>query len=484
MVTSLEQDLKLMTHPLYAQLKRYLQGALSLPTPKAGTKQFFIVPVSSGIDSTAVAILMRVFHPDLPLTFVFTDTGNEVEGTEAALDKLEAFTGQKIIRLRPPRTLLDTVEAQGNYLPSARQRYCTTVAKLKPYQQFIAALKRMHGPDTQFVSFVGVRADEPEREGMQWSDDSAVTVFPLQQWGLDKAAVNELVQEVVGIPTYYAGKSRSGCAICIHSRRSEVISMVENDTATFDQAVRTETMPEDYGTVLKFLPKSVCSMTGVGRNWLTLAIPNELGGSAMAWADAKGASGARNGMSLFGGDSQIYYVAVEHHFGKVDPFAASKEVFFQKFVTFSTSLGGLTTALKHHTLHRYQTKELWGHGSAESLAGEHFIGIYTVELDDAAEHIPVKPEGVYSWQSDGKTLLEVRKVKYLLEQILLTEGLRQESKSPVKQRASEAQKLLSKIDSDYGRVLQAKLYDRPALSCLIDDMDITDGPTVCNACSR
>lgn len=99
-------------------------------------------------------------------------------------------------------------------------------------------------------------------------------------------------------------------------------------------------------------------------------------------------------------------------------------------------------------------------------------------------HIPQKPEGVYSWQSDGKTLLEIRKVKFLIEQILLTEGLRQDSKSKDQVLQAEAKAMLSKIDIEYGRILNARMYDRPALSCLIEDMDITDAPVMCNACSR
>jgi 3'-phosphoadenosine 5'-phosphosulfate sulfotransferase (PAPS reductase)/FAD synthetase len=210
-----------MKHPLYSQVAKYITGQLTLPEAKPGMKQFFLVPVSSGIDSTAVAIVLKVLYPDMPFTYVFTDTGNEIAGTEEALDRLEAVLGVKIIRIRPKVSLLDKVEAQGNYLPSPRQRYCTQIGKIAPFKQFMAALKQMHGDNTQFVSFVGVRADEPEREGVQWADENAVTVFPLQQLGFDKAAVNKLVQEVTGIPIYYANKSRSGCALCINSRRSE-----------------------------------------------------------------------------------------------------------------------------------------------------------------------------------------------------------------------------------------------------------------------
>ena len=467
-----------MKHPLFHQVSKYVTGQLSLPEPKAGTKQFFLVPVSSGIDSTAVAIVLKVLYPHLPLTFVFTDTGNEIAGTEAALDRLESVLAIRIIRIRPKISLLDKVEAQGNYLPSPRQRYCTQIGKITPFKQFMAALKQMHGENTQFVSFVGVRADEPEREGVQWADDTAVTIFPLQQLGFDKAAVNKLVQEVTGIPIYYANKSRSGCALCINSRRSEVISMIETDTSTFEQAVRTETMPEQYGNVLSFLPRSVCLMTGAARNWLQLAKPEEMGGAGMAWTGERGKTGARKSMTLFGAESQIYYVAVEHHK------AASGDIHYQKFITFSGSLGGVVTALKHHTMHRYQTKELWGYQSEAELAGEQFIAIYEVEIDDATVHVPEKPQGVYSWQSDGKTLLEIRKVKFLIEQILLTEGIRQDCKANDPSLRQEAKTMLSKIDTEYGRILNARMYDRPALSCLIDDMDITDAPAMCNACSR
>ena len=274
-------------HPLLKQISRYFKGCIELPKPTPGKKQFILCPISSGIDSTAVAIVMGLLFPELPIVYIHTDTGIEVSGTSDAIDKIERFTGKQVLRIKPPLSLLDYIEANGNYLPSQRQRFCTQVAKIKPYKALIKALELKH-PDAEFISLVGIRADEPSREGMVWTEGNITSVFPLKMLGLDKQAVNRIVAESVGIPHYYAARSRSGCHTCFFMRRSEIVEMIHREVEGMRQAAKTECLPEDYKAIVCKMPKSVTERTGVARNWLKMAMPTELGGHKLQWHNERG----------------------------------------------------------------------------------------------------------------------------------------------------------------------------------------------------
>lgn len=468
------------THPLYKTLARHLKckmPELELPGAEAGKKQFFLCPISSGIDSTAVAVVLTILYPGLPIVYIHTDTGIEIDGTEEAIDRIEQFTGQKVFRLRPAKDLLQIIEDQGNYLPSSRQRFCTQVAKIRPYKNFIKALEAKH-PEAVFVSFVGIRADEPGRSGVVWTEGNITSVFPLRQLGLDKTAVNAIVSETVGIPHYYAARTRSGCFTCFFQRRTEIIELIKRSASEMERAAKSECLPAEYAAVLNNLPKSVCSQLGVSRNWLKMAVPAELGSAKMDWSNERGVvkSSKGNQDDLFSTGSKTLFCAVEHH---VLP-GREADVHFQRFVVYSTTMGGLKTALKQHYFHRLNTRNLFQIDSEQELASRLKLGIYVIEIDDGEQELPSAPEESYTWQSDRQPIALIKKTAYMLEQVLLEEGLKQDAKSGDR----FAGELLGKLGHSLGKLLHGSLYVPPTFEELQDDADITEGPIVCNACSR
>jgi len=215
-----------------------------------------IVGVSSGVDSTAVALVIAALFPELEIAYIFTDTGAEVEGTHQQLDKIEKLTGKSILRIAGKNDLFEIIESQGNFLPSQRQRYCTRMTKIMPLQAHFAKLKQVHGKDLSIASYVGIRADEPSRKGGVFND-GVKSYFPLQSLGLDRQSVYTLVDRWVGIPAYYMDKSRSGCEICIFSRRSEVIARVQKDSELVVRASKMEPLAEDDRAKLLDVPVSV-----------------------------------------------------------------------------------------------------------------------------------------------------------------------------------------------------------------------------------
>lgn len=92
-------------------------------------------------------------------------------------------------------------------LPNWRQRWCTRVLKIEPCLAFLA----QHQPATLYV---GLRADEPEREGIY--GDAATYRYPLREWEWGVEDVWAYLNERgVCIPR------RTDCARCYDQRLVE-----------------------------------------------------------------------------------------------------------------------------------------------------------------------------------------------------------------------------------------------------------------------
>jgi 3'-phosphoadenosine 5'-phosphosulfate sulfotransferase (PAPS reductase)/FAD synthetase len=143
--------------------------------------------------------------------FVCTPTGDELPEMVAHWDRVEKLLGQELIRLQ-----VDTLEGlivKQNALPNWRQRWCTRMLKLEPYGEVLASLAKL-GPVT---SYVGLRADEPLREGGVFVRVPEVTIrFPLREWGWGLKEVRGYLDEKgICIP------KRTDCGLCFFQRLGE-----------------------------------------------------------------------------------------------------------------------------------------------------------------------------------------------------------------------------------------------------------------------
>ena len=145
-----------------------------------------VVAASGGADSTAMALEMAERGEFFDL--LFTRTGNELPGVLEHLHKLAEHTGARLYE--PPAPTLMELIREFKALPNWRQRWCTRLIKIVPC---IAWLKAHPGR----TLCVGLRADEPERQGL-YGEQAAYRLVKraIERAGLSRRAKRLIVFDV------------------------------------------------------------------------------------------------------------------------------------------------------------------------------------------------------------------------------------------------------------------------------------------------
>jgi len=205
-----------------------------------------VLGLSGGRDSAALAVFMRQTYPELDIGYFFTDTGKELPEVYEFLGRLEGFLGKPIKYLNPDRDFDFWLREYGNFLPSPRTRWCTRQLKLRPLERWI---RDDLNAGTRVVSYVAIRADEPERIGMHATHPNLEVRFPFREHGLDKAAVLDLLESSgLGLPTYYRWRSRSGCTFCFYQQKIEWVRLKREHPEAFEEAKRYEKTALEHGS--------------------------------------------------------------------------------------------------------------------------------------------------------------------------------------------------------------------------------------------
>jgi 3'-phosphoadenosine 5'-phosphosulfate sulfotransferase (PAPS reductase)/FAD synthetase len=185
-----------------------------------------ILCLSGGKDSSALAVYMRDRLPEME--YVFCDTQKELQETYEYLAKLEAFLGKPIVRLNAEAGFDHWLQVYNGYLPSPRMRWCTRLLKIRPFEDYVG--------DDPVSSYVGLRADE-DREGYISTKPNITAHYPFRSDGIVEADVYRILEEAgLGLPAYYAWRSRSGCYFCFFQRKSEWVGLLEKHPDLFEKA--------------------------------------------------------------------------------------------------------------------------------------------------------------------------------------------------------------------------------------------------------
>ncbi len=247
-----------------------MQDVLNSYKNKEGYR--FIISVSGGKDSAALAIYLKEKYPELPFEYLFCDTECELPETNEYINKLEALLGVKVTRItareevlkmggKPGRNSFDIYLKQkyGGYMPSPRSRWCTGILKIKPFETYIGK--------SFAYSFIGIRGDE-DREGYipkktHIITDSAednvkadsprkkppvishksniIPVYPFKEDGMGLEDIKAILEDAgIGLPEYYEWRSRSGCYFCFYQQIGEWQGLLEHHPDLFKKAMEYE----------------------------------------------------------------------------------------------------------------------------------------------------------------------------------------------------------------------------------------------------
>jgi 3'-phosphoadenosine 5'-phosphosulfate sulfotransferase (PAPS reductase)/FAD synthetase len=186
-----------------------------------------VVGLSGGKDSTAMAVRLRQLQPDQEFTYICTPTGNEPQEMVDHWFDLEH-------RLRSPLQKLtnNTLEYWIEHyraLPNWRQRWCTRLLKILPTIEFLT-------DNAPCVAYVGLRADEDEREGIYGVIPGVTQVYPMRddwEW-IESDVWRFLAAEGIKIP------ARTDCEWCFGQRLIEWKRLWQNKPHSYARAVELE----------------------------------------------------------------------------------------------------------------------------------------------------------------------------------------------------------------------------------------------------
>jgi len=203
-----------------------------------------VLNVSGGKDSSAMALLMAGRVRDLEhfkqdgMEYLFCDTQKELPETYEYLSRLEAALGSKITYLNAKAGFDHWHKVFGGFLPSPRNRWCTKLLKLKPFEA--------HVGNDPVISYVGLRADE-DRAGYISTKPNIQTRYPLREAGLDYERVIQILEDSgLGLPTFMKwGRTNSGCTFCFFQTPYEWVKLHETYPELFDEAMSYETRDPD-----------------------------------------------------------------------------------------------------------------------------------------------------------------------------------------------------------------------------------------------
>ena len=210
------------------------------------TSERHVLGLSGGRDSAALAVYMRQHHPELDIEYFFTDTGKELPEVYEYLGRLEGFLGQPILRLNPDRDFDFWLKQYNDFLPSPQTRWCTRQLKLRPFEQWLRP--KLEDGETIY-SYVAIRSDEEYREGYASKNDKLIVRLPFKEVGIDKAGVLEILDGAgLGLPAYYAWRSRSGCTFCFFQQKIEWVRLKEHHPEAFEEAKSYEKHSVEHGS--------------------------------------------------------------------------------------------------------------------------------------------------------------------------------------------------------------------------------------------
>lgn len=205
-------------------------------------KEYHILSLSGGKDSTALAFFMKEYKPEIfeKIELVFCDTECELPETYDYLNKIEVFLNKKITRLKPEKSFEHYMSIY-NHLPSIAQRWCTVELKTKVFRKYVDKIFKKSGKGIIYL-YIGIRADEAKRtENSKNKDECIKAIYPFVENSLFKKDIESILENCgIGIPEYYKWRKRSGCYFCFFQSKNDWLNLYEHHPLLYNEAMKYE----------------------------------------------------------------------------------------------------------------------------------------------------------------------------------------------------------------------------------------------------
>lgn len=221
-----------------------------------------VLSLSGGKDSTAMLLLMLERGEDIAAVAYF-DTGWDFPEIREHIDKLEAYIGQKIVRLRPRQSFDDMLtrlpyrarkeglDEVGYGWPASYRRWCTAY-KTQALDTFANALTFEHGP---LAKCIGLAADEEGRVKRRKSKLKFVTLrYPLVEYGITEQEALSICKKHGFFEGGYTTILLGFPASAAHYRVSRTCESSTSTTRTCGDACRKWTQLFPPHTDTRYLP--------------------------------------------------------------------------------------------------------------------------------------------------------------------------------------------------------------------------------------
>ena len=188
-----------------------------------------IVALSGGKDSCALAIRLKEINPETEYTYISTPTGNEPQDVFRHFKKLEKILDAPVRFLKPYAGdgLIENIR-DNNAIPNFRMRFCTRQLKIEPTMSFLKA-------NSPCIHYVGLRADEEERQGIYGSVEGVKHAYPMREWGWSIEDVwDYLEKKEISIP------ERTDCSLCFFQRILQWKRLWLNNRKEFEKGIAIE----------------------------------------------------------------------------------------------------------------------------------------------------------------------------------------------------------------------------------------------------
>ena len=188
-----------------------------------------IIGLSGGKDSVAMALHLKELNPEQEYHYISTPTGNEPPDLFEHFKTLEKILDAPIRFLKPYAGdgLIENIR-DNKCIPNFRMRFCTRQLKIEPTISYLKA-------NSPCYHYVGLRADEEERQGIYGDIEGITHNFPMREWGWDIQQVwHYLDEQGVSIP------ERTDCALCFFQRMIQWKRLWQNHPKLYQKGVDIE----------------------------------------------------------------------------------------------------------------------------------------------------------------------------------------------------------------------------------------------------